>query len=57
MYYRECPWCGCNLDPGELCECRDEEKRREQKHQEANRRMLEMLNDDGWVQTELQLSY
>ena len=22
MYYRECPWCGSNLDPAERCECR-----------------------------------
>ena len=21
MYYRVCPNCGCNLDPGERCEC------------------------------------
>lgn len=23
-YYRECPDCGCNLDPGEKCECQKE---------------------------------
>jgi hypothetical protein len=21
-YYRVCPDCGCNLDPGETCDCR-----------------------------------
>ena len=21
-YYRTCPYCGANLDPGELCDCR-----------------------------------
>ncbi len=21
MYFRECPVCGANLDPGEACEC------------------------------------
>ena len=21
MYYRACPNCGCNLDPGERCDC------------------------------------
>ena len=25
-YYRTCPYCGCNLDPGERCDCRTEEK-------------------------------
>lgn len=20
-YYRTCPECGCNLDPGEVCDC------------------------------------
>ena len=23
-YYRPCPRCGCNLDPGERCDCIDE---------------------------------
>ena len=23
-YYRSCPYCGANLDPGERCDCRDE---------------------------------
>lgn len=22
-YYRVCPDCGCNLDPGERCDCKD----------------------------------
>lgn len=22
-YYRTCPYCGANLDPGERCGCRD----------------------------------
>ncbi len=28
-FYNECPVCGCNLDPGEKCDCQDvrEEKR------------------------------
>ncbi|MDD6191876.1 MAG: hypothetical protein PUB24_02190 [Lachnospiraceae bacterium] len=30
MFYRECPYCGCNLDPGEHCDCR--EKKREKEH-------------------------
>lgn len=24
-YYRECPYCGVNLDPGERCDCRERE--------------------------------
>ena len=23
-YYRTCPECGCNLDPGEICDCKKE---------------------------------
>lgn len=23
-YYRTCEFCGCNLDPGEICDCRRE---------------------------------
>lgn len=25
-YYNVCPDCGCNLDPGEKCDCRKEEE-------------------------------
>lgn len=24
MYYKECPFCGANLDPGEVCDCQEE---------------------------------
>ena len=24
MYYKQCPYCGCNLDPGETCDCTQE---------------------------------
>ncbi len=24
MYYKECPFCGANLDPGESCDCQEE---------------------------------
>ena len=23
-YYKTCPLCGANLDPGEVCECKEE---------------------------------
>ena len=25
-YYRTCPYCGAHLDPGERCDCREDEK-------------------------------
>lgn len=25
-YYNECPLCGATLDPGERCDCQDEEE-------------------------------
>lgn len=25
-YYRVCPCCGAHLDPGEVCDCRENEK-------------------------------
>lgn len=25
-YYKVCPLCGCNLDPGERCDCGNEKK-------------------------------
>ncbi len=26
-YYRICPDCGCNLDPGEKCDCQEEKQK------------------------------
>ena len=26
MYYRTCPECGSNLDPGEQCDCNEEKE-------------------------------
>lgn len=26
MYYKTCPDCGCNLDPGEPCDCKQTKK-------------------------------
>lgn len=31
MYYNECPFCGCNLDPGERCKCRGEKEKKKRK--------------------------
>ena len=25
-YFKTCPHCGANLDPGEVCDCRDKER-------------------------------
>ncbi len=32
-FYNTCPICGANLDPGELCDCQDEQEREFQKIQ------------------------
>lgn len=29
-YYNTCPNCGCNLDPGEKCDCESEAKKKEE---------------------------
>lgn len=29
-YWKECPKCGCHLDPGEVCDCGAEEKEKPQ---------------------------
>ena len=34
MYFRECPYCGCHLDPGEKCDCREESERYVRRMQE-----------------------
>lgn len=30
-YYKECPHCGAALDPGERCDCKEEERNAEKK--------------------------
>lgn len=32
--YRTCPDCGSNLDPGERCDCQQEKRRAEERHEE-----------------------
>lgn len=34
-FYKTCPFCGANLDPGEKCDCRDTEKEEEEKEDEC----------------------
>ncbi len=29
MYYTTCPYCGANLDPNEVCDCQENDKREE----------------------------
>lgn len=43
-YYRVCERCGCNLDPGETCDCEEEEKR----ENELREKMFEgLIVQDG----------
>ena len=35
MYYRPCPYCGANNDPGEHCDCRDEQPIRKEGEKSA----------------------
>ena len=44
--YRVCEFCGANLDPGERCDCQKVAVA-SPKHQEALKRLLEMMNDEG----------
>ena len=44
MYYNECPFCGCNLDPGERCDCRDEKEKKKSKFED-----LLTISSDGQI--------
>lgn len=39
-YYRICPRCGCNLDPGEQCDCEEEEKREQERREKMFDRLV-----------------
>lgn len=48
-YYRICPRCGCNLDPGEPCDCEQEKEITEQEQRNRERAYMNMLceSEDG----------
>lgn len=37
-YYNTCPNCGCNLDPGEKCDCEKEREDREEFYRNITKR-------------------
>lgn len=37
MYYRTCPECGSNLDPGERCDCNEEKESRKEESKRVSR--------------------
>lgn len=43
MYYRTCPECGSNLDPGEQCDCNEEKEFR--KEESKVLRLYDLIND------------
>lgn len=49
MYFRICPRCGCNLDPGERCDCLEVEEAKEKEKQERLKQMEEnvCVDSDG----------
>ena len=50
-YYRTCPVCGSNLDPGERCDCeyeRDNERRKREEERERNERLAITYRERAW---------
>lgn len=56
-FYNTCPYCECNLDPGEHCNCRDEIERKRRKRIADNFKMNELLEVEECQQIELNLCY
>ena len=52
-YFRECPHCGANLDPGEECECIAESNKKQQLKHERNMQ-ISVLQEMDYIQPELQ---
>ena len=44
MYFKRCPLCGSNLDPGETCDC---EKQEEEREKEILASMPETIIEEG----------
>lgn len=50
-YYRKCPYCGDNLDPGEICECRERELERQRQLRKRQAEATRLAEREGmWVQ-------
>lgn len=50
-YFRTCPVCGSNLDPGERCDCeyeRDKERTRREEERERNERLAITYRERAW---------
>lgn len=52
-YFRQCPYCGANLDPGERCDCREDkpdggkEERNAEAHGKGGGGHVAVLVGDG----------
>lgn len=46
-YFYSCPRCGCNLDPGEKCDCEKEKHYHEQKRKKLEELLSEHTNTDN----------
>lgn len=44
-YYRTCSECGCNLDPGEICDCKKESSPPAKDHPSAPEVMKEVKKE------------
>lgn len=54
MYYNVCPHCGAHLDPGEVCDCRDEQAAKVRRRLANTMRIQELLNNNDFKQEELE---
>ena len=46
-YFKTCPRCGASLDPGETCDCRDEENERKARIEAYVKRLAIVPVEDG----------
>ena len=42
-YYRTCPHCGCNLDPGEQCDCKKGSERIDGRSEAGTKRISQTV--------------
>lgn len=53
-YFNECPRCGCHLDPGEKCDCEEEQRIRVSNMRKRQAEAIRLLEQgDAWEQLEL----
>lgn len=56
-YYKICYICGCNLDPGEICDCKEKSKEKSKENEARFEKLTKFTEETQSGQIELNLEF